>query len=135
MWTKELEDNQDKEFLLDRPRNGFQLIPADATLQPAEMDNYKSATHSTIMDKVEQTLLEEIREGNYIVTDTKPTIVSVLEAILKPDSGKVCLIHDCSQREGKGLNTYAESDKFSFQLLEDAIKLLGPHYYILHGKD
>ena len=25
---------------------------------------------------------------------------------------------------------YAESDKFSFQSLEDAIKLLGPHYYM-----
>ena len=77
MWTKELEDDPDRGFLLDGIVNGFQLIPADATLQPAEMNNYKSATDSTVRDQVEQTLLEEIREGNYVVTDTK-LLLSVL---------------------------------------------------------
>ena len=50
------------------------------------MSNYKSATDSAVRDQMEQTLLEEIREGNYMVIDTKPTTVSALEAIQKPDS-------------------------------------------------
>ena len=81
MWTKELEDDPDRGFLLDGIVNGFQLILVDATLQPAEMNNYKSVTDSAVRDQVEKTLLEEIREGNYVVTDTKPTIVSALGAI------------------------------------------------------
>ena len=110
--------------------NGFQLVPVDADLKPAEMENYKSATDPAVRDQVESTLLEEIHEGNYILTDKKPTIVSALGAILKPDSDEVCLIHDCSQPQGKGLNAYVDIDKFSFQSLDDAIKLLGPNYFM-----
>ena len=130
MSTKELEDDPDREFLIDGIANGFQLILADAKLQPAEMNNYMSATNSTVRDQVEQTLLEEIQDDNYIVTDTKPTIVRALGAISKPDSDEVRLNHDCSEPKGKGLNTYVETDKFSFQSSDDAIKLLGPYYYM-----
>ena len=51
-------------------------------------------------------------------------------AIPKPDLSEVHLIHDCSQLEGLRVNTYASVDKFSFQSIEDAIKLLGPEYYM-----
>ena len=64
------------------------------------------------------------------VTDITPTTVSALGAIPRPDYDGIRLIHDCSQPEGNGLSTYAEIDKFSFQSLEDAITLPGPHYYM-----
>ena len=95
--------------------HGFQLVPADADLQPAEMDNYRSATDPAVRDQAESTLLEEIEAGNYMVAMEKPVIVSALGAIPKPDSNEVCLIHDCSQPEDKGLNTNADIDHFSFQ--------------------
>ena len=94
------------------------------------MNNYKSATAPAIKDQVEATLLEEIQEGNYIVTDKKPTIISAFGAIPKPDSSEVRLIHDCSMPAGKGLNVYADIDHFSFQKLEDATKLLKPGYFM-----
>ena len=106
--------------------HGFQLIPVDAVLKPAEVDNYRSATNITNWDTVKRTILEEIREGNYVAIENKPTIVSAIGAIPKPDTSKIRPIHDCSQPEGKGINTYASVDKFSFQSIEDAIKLLGP---------
>ena len=130
LWNKELEDDLDKDFVWDGIFHGFQLIPADADLKPAEMDNYKSVTNVATCDAVEDTLLEEIREGNYVVTDNKPTVVSAIGAINKPDLSEVHLIHDCSQLEGLGVNTDASVDEFSFQSIEDAIKLLGPEYYM-----
>ena len=48
------------------------------------MSNYKSATGPEVRDKIEQTLLEEVSCGNYVITDMKPTIVSALGAVLKP---------------------------------------------------
>ena len=110
--------------------HGFQLVPANADLQPAEMDNFRSATDPAIRVQVESILLEETAAGNYMAATEKLVIVGALGAILKPDSNEVHLIHDCSQPEGKGLNTYADIDNFSFQTLEDAVKLLGPGYFM-----
>ena len=101
-----------------------------ADLQSAEIDNYLSATNLAVRDKVEAILLEEMAAGNYWVTTEKPVIVGAIRAISKPDSDELHLIHDFSQPEGRGVNAYADTDSFSFQSLEDAIKLLGPGYYM-----
>ena len=128
--NKELQGDLYREFLLTGIVHGFQLVPANAYLQPAEMDYHRSATDLAVRDQVESTLLEEIAAGNYMVAMEKPIIVSALGAIPKPDSNEVHLIHDCSQPEGKGLNTYVDIGHFSFQTLEDAVKLLGPGYFM-----
>jgi len=62
---------------------------------PAEQDNYKSATNANAKLAVEQAICFEIAEGNYIVTNNKPVIISALGAIPKPDSTEMRLIHDC----------------------------------------
>ena len=46
----ELDLDEDKEFLLDGIINGFELIPADSVLSPAEMDNYSSSTKPEARD-------------------------------------------------------------------------------------
>lgn len=79
---------------------------------------------------VEETILSEIAEGNYVITDAKPTIISALGAIPKPDSSEVRLIHDCSRPTGQALNDYIISHSFKFQTLDDAIKLLRPNYFM-----
>ena len=94
------------------------------------MHNYLSATGTAVRDKVEQTLLDEIALGNYVISETKPTIVSALGAVPKPDSEDVRLIHDCSQPEGSAVSNYADTESFKYQTLEDAVKLLRPGYYM-----
>ena len=94
------------------------------------MNNYKYATWPEARDKVEQTLLEEVACGNYVITDMKPTTVSALGAVLKPESDEVRLIHDCSQPSGDAVNDYADIESFKYQSLEDALKLLKPGYYM-----
>ena len=106
-------------------------MPADVCFQPSEMHNYRSVTGSAVRDKVEDTLLEEMACGNYKVVDHKPVIVSALNAIPKPGTGEIRLIHDCSQPAGVALNDYAECESFKYQSLEDAVELLKPGYYMV----
>ena len=63
------------------------------------------------MDKVEETLLEEIKAGNYVPVAGKPTIVSALGAVSKPDSDDLRLIHDCPMPPGLGVNFYINIEK------------------------
>ena len=124
LWVEEFKDDPDWEFLSDGIINGFQIVPFNAKLKPAEMHHYASATKPVVRNQVEQTLLEEIAEGNYMVVNKKPTVTSAPKAIPKPDSDGIHLIHDCSQPKDSALNDYAEIDSFKFQSVDDAIALL-----------
>ena len=110
--------------------NGFQLVPHDTKFVATEINNYKSSTDPYVGDKVEAQMLKEINVNNYVIVQDKPTIVSAISALPKPDSDDICIIHDCSMPTGKGFNSYAESEYFRFQTLEDALKLMGPGYFL-----
>ncbi|XP_066928816.1 uncharacterized protein [Clytia hemisphaerica] len=129
-WDKELLNDLDRQFLFDGVVNGFQLLPADATISPAEMDNYNSAVGPGSKEKVEATILEELSAGNYILANEKPVIVSALGAVPKPDSEDLRLIHDCSMPHGLGVNSYIDIEKQSFQTLDDACRLIGENFFI-----
>ena len=92
------------------------------------MEKYRSSTDLLVRDKVEQTILGEIKQGNYAIVRNKPTIISAIRAIPKPDSDEVRLIHDCCMPEGQGYvkNIY----HFQFQSIDDAIDLLRPGYFM-----
>ena len=122
--------DEDNTFLTDSILNGFKLAPENSNFLPAETDNYKSATNTDTKQAVEQTIISGIAEGNYVITDTKPVIVSALGAIPKPDTTEVRLIHDCSRPLGHALNDYITTQSFKFQTLDDAIKLLKPNYFM-----
>ena len=72
-------------------------------------------------DKVEQTILQEIEEGNYCISPSKPTIP-------KPDSAELDLIHDCNMPPEKAVNDYIDIDKFKFQTIDDVIQLIDKGY-------
>ena len=66
-----------------------------------------------------------------MVTQSKPTLVSALGAVPKPDSDELRLIHDCSMPPSKGVNSYVPNiDKLRFQTIDDAIKLLDEGYFL-----
>ena len=60
----------DAQFLSDGIINGFQVVPS-----------MLSSREPVLSNKVEQTLLEEIAEGNYMLVNKKPTIVSALSKL------------------------------------------------------
>ena len=116
----------DRTFLLDGVENGFQLLPKGASLSHAEQANYFSATAPDNRAKVEETILEEIKSGNYVIWSVKPTIISAIGAIPKPDSTEIRIIHDCSMPKGRGVNSYISVDKYKYQTIDDAVKLIRP---------
>ena len=130
LWLEELNGDPDEVFLSDGISNRFQLVHAGAQFVPAEMENYFSATGPAVRDKVEATLLEEISAGNYVVTDVKPTIISVIGALPKPATEEVRLIHDSSQPKGSAVNDYPDTEHFEYQSTDDAIKLLKPGFFL-----
>ena len=94
------------------------------------MNNYASTTNPLAREKVEATLLEELQAGNYVVTSSKPRIVSALGAVPKPDSEDLRLIHDCSMPPGKGVNSYIDIEKQTFQTIDSAVKMIEPGCYM-----
>lgn len=130
MWLKELENDEDAEFLQEGIQNGFQLTQIGTRFNEVNMDNYRSATNSINRHLVEQTIREELSQGNYVITKQKPTIVSALGAIPKPNTNEIRIIHDCSRPHGQAVNDYITNEHFQFQKLDDAIKLLKPNYFM-----
>ncbi len=60
---RELQDNEDKDFLLDGIKSGFQIVDLSFKPQQVECENYKSATWVKNRENVEKQILEEIAEG------------------------------------------------------------------------
>jgi len=48
--------------------NGFQLAPISVSFTAVDMHNYKSATNPSTKAKVEQTIRDELLQGNYVIT-------------------------------------------------------------------
>ena len=73
----------------------LRLTGVDTTFKEVDMPNYKSAINSAVRATVEEKIRDVIRQGNYVISATKPTVVSALGAVPKPNSTEVRLIHDC----------------------------------------
>ena len=80
-WITELENDIDREYLLSGILNGFDIIKPDAQLSTVYVQNHKSALDCR--DEMDKVIVNEIKEGNYIITKDKPIIVSALGAVRK----------------------------------------------------
>ena len=93
-----------------------------------ECDNYNST--SLFHADVEKQIITEISEGRYKVVSQKPKLISSLGAIPKKDGG-IRLIHDCSRPENNAVNDYyCSGEKYSFESVKEAEKLIQPGYYM-----
>lgn len=130
-WQQELEEDCDRDFLLHGIRHGFDIVDAGANPKPVEVENNKSAgPQSPLYNKASKQVMDEILSGNYIICDQKPTIISPLSVLEKPDGG-VRLIHDASQPEGGSLNDQATLDThYRFATVDQAVDQLWPGYYM-----
>ncbi len=129
LWEKELESDCDKDFLLDGIRNGFRITTEGSVFKEVECQNYRSATHGH-KDQVEEQIYNDLDGGNYILADTKPTILSSLGAIPK-SAGGIRLIHDASHPEGANLNSYATINHFKYDTIDKVTKLIPPNSVIV----
>ena len=122
---QEIDNDPDKDFLLNGIRYGFDIIDPDVQIKPANCKNHPSAQPgSPLYEKATKQILKEIENGNYVICDSKPDIISPMAAIPKPD-GDFRLIHDCSRPSGKSVNDYCSSEwKQKFARVDDAASLM-----------
>ena len=128
-WERELTDDHDASFLLNGIKDGFRLLDEGCTIQQTECHNYSSLSDGDNAAKVAKQILWEVDNGNYQITERKPTIVSALGAIPKPN-GKIRLIHYCSRPDNLAVNHYASLDPCKYDSLQDALKLMKKGYYM-----
>ena len=132
-WEQLLPYNDPKrDFILKGILEGFHIV-CDKSLTeflPVEMKNYRSAIHKDIAPLVERQILDELSNGQYIIVDSKPRIISALGAIPKKGCKKVRLIHDCSRPAGYAINDFATHNPFKYQSIQDAIDYIKPNSFL-----
>lgn len=126
-----MENDCDKQFLLNGIKNGFDIIDSEVQVTPASCKNHPSATPSSpLFKKATKQVKKELECGNYIICDKPPKIISPMAAIPKPD-GDVRLIHDCSRPVGHAVNDYCSSDwGQKFSRIDDAAALMSEGCYL-----
>lgn len=132
VFERELQNDYDKEFLLQGVKHGFDIIRNTGSLPSNVLaKNHPSASlNSPLYKKAHEQILNEIACGNYIFADQTPRIISPMAVIPKPDGG-VRLIHDCSRPEGQAVNSLVDDvDKQRFQTLDEAAKLVTPNCFM-----
>lgn len=133
VWQKELDKDPDREFILSGLRNGFSLIDSDIDINqnvvPVETQNHKSARDPKLFAAINNQILCEMEDDNYVLVQDKPKIVSPLAAIPKP-SGGIRLIHDCSLPDHNSLNDYASKEPCSYHTVAEALGLIQPGWYM-----
>jgi hypothetical protein len=100
VWQRELKGDIDADFLLEGIHDGFHIVDKNAPIQPAEMDNYRSALSRR--SQVKKHIKQEILEGRYVSCNYKPELISAFSAIDKANGKDIRLITDCSQPKGSG---------------------------------
>ena len=83
VWEKELEEDEDRVFIIDGIKNGFRLTEENLDVKSVECNNYVSATRSDRIQVVESQLKEEIKLGHFIKTAKKPIIVNAIGDVPK----------------------------------------------------
>jgi hypothetical protein len=127
IWEKELENDKDRDFVLDGLRFGFHLTDDDKSPDSYYSTNYKSAsTENKAASELQ--IQAEIDLGRYIVADHPSRNVSSLGAIVKKN-GAIRLIHDFSRPDG-GVNIYATDTSVKFPTVDEATRYMKPGCYL-----
>jgi hypothetical protein len=126
-WIKELKGDPSYDFIVKGVTHGFELTDNDCIPPLVECNNYKSTLLEN-RDLVEAQIKKEILLGRYIVSDTRPDLVSALGAVPKGKT-KIRLIHDLSRPFG-GLNQCAENTSVHYPTLSDATKFMSTKSFL-----
>jgi hypothetical protein len=118
--------NELEVYVLDGIKNGFNIV--DSLELPVEINrrNYRSVLLNK--SQAECRLVEEIDAGNYVLSHTKPLVVSALGAVPK-DVGDIRIIHDLSRPEG-GVNRLAWETSVAFTSVDEATKLISQSSFL-----
>ena len=129
-WQTELRYDEDREFLLYIVEHGLSLTSGtDRNFRPFKCHNYKSAYAAR--DQVQDALTPDIIENRIFrpFSGCTSSFVHALGAVPKTETS-VRVIHDHSRPIGRSLNSSLTQSNFSFQSVDDAIRLMGRNCYM-----
>jgi hypothetical protein len=130
VWQFELRNDEDREFLLYVVEHGLSLTSElDSPLTPFKCRNYKSAylSFAQVQAALEPDILaQRIFRPPRGVTSS---YVHSLGAVPKTES-TIRVIHNHSRPVGRSLNDAITQSNFSFQSVDDAIRLMSPNCYM-----
>jgi hypothetical protein len=127
VWKKELQNDVDKDFILNGIGSGFSIVDCEVSKNATYRRNYKS-TQLANKQKVENRILEQIESGHYIISEAKPLKISALGAVPK-DISDVCVIHDLSRPDG-GVNKFAKETSVTYTTLDKAVNFISPSAFL-----
>ena len=131
-WDKELSDDPNRIFFLDRLHFGFKLIPESdpSPIVAYESDNYSSATCPDFKPEMDSLFTKELALGRISLVPIKPCCVHPNGRVPKKDSGKSHPITDCSPH-GISLNDHIKCDLESFRMnsIDSAVSFSTPYCF------
>ena len=129
-WEYLLRNDEDREFLLYLVGHGLSLTTgSERNLLPFKCNNYKSAYEARA--QVQAALDPDIIANRIFrpYGSRTSSFVHALGAVPKTVSS-VRVIHDHSRPMGRSLNSSLTQTNFSFQSIDDAIRLMGPKCFM-----
>lgn len=125
-WEYELRGDLERSFILDGLLYGFKLVADLQIVKPADCENYSSAVNADAKPFLDEIFLEELHCEKISSQREKPIRIHSIGAVLMKDSAIPRPITDCSRPSCDSLNSYVNSESFSFQSIDDAIELSQP---------
>lgn len=122
-WVFELADDPDKNYLLSGIAKGFYLVPDISFVTRFEAKNYSSALNFETKALLDMLFHEEFLAGKISRVTSPPLRVNAIGEVSKKGSSVPWPITDCSQPPNDFDNSYMLSETFSFESVDDAIRL------------
>lgn len=133
-WRHELKfetDSDLKQYLWNGVKHGFHILDKDANVPSYECFNYSSALQGEAFNMIDKLIIQEIKEGKYILSTTKPHNVHALGAVPK-DGSSYRPITDCKRPLFSSVNNYMNTthQSFSFSSVDEVASMIFPKCYM-----
>lgn len=124
-----MDNDKDKEYLLDGVTNGFNIIDDVDKLISYECENYKSAENPDAKPKLDKLLKQEIASGKISQVQDKPQCIHSYGAVPKKGTDELRPVTDCSRPFGVSINEHIEYKRMRYMSIDDAAKHIRPGSY------
>ena len=131
VWAEEMQDDPDKDYILEGLTEGFSLVtPSDIIIPQYDAHNYGSAEQDSSKSLLDKLFEAEIQEGKISRVMEKPHCIHAIGAVPKK-SGADALrpITDCSRPFDSCLNSHMDYPKQKFKSIDDVCNLMSPGCY------
>lgn len=132
-WLAELNYENDawlKSYIKKGVLYGFDIVDDVHSVDPYDRSNYPSVLKGEAHEFIDELILEEIRDGKYILAENRPKCIHSLGVVQKSGGG-FRPITDCRQPLGYSINNYMDrtAQEFKYHTVDQVQNMLFPQCY------